>query len=220
MKELNVKVWHLRQTILDIIMTGGCGHIGGDMGAVNLLAVLFSRMNVSPDQLDDPDRDRFVLSKSHCVEALYAVWADRKLLKLDEILKTYSKFGSEYIGHPHNTFPGIDLRQSAGIGITNQRDDCSLGARNGEVRLSGNRMAGCTHKAYDGSDAGQCGHDLSQNRHPTVSVLFGGKGGICAARRCCTDRCHLWSCHEARGTHKRTGGVEGCASAMQMTGSS
>ena len=63
MKELKVKVWRLRQNILDIIMAGGCGHIGGDMSVVDLLTVLYSRMNVSPDRLKDPNRDRFVLSK-------------------------------------------------------------------------------------------------------------------------------------------------------------
>ncbi len=40
MKELKVKVWRLRQNILDIIMAGGCGHIGGDMSVVDLLTVL------------------------------------------------------------------------------------------------------------------------------------------------------------------------------------
>ena len=131
MKELKVKVWRLRQNILDIIMAGGCGHIGGDMSVVDLLTVLYSRMNVSPDRLKDPNRDRFVLSKGHCVEALYAVLADKGFLKLDEILKSYSKFGSEYIGHPHNTLPGIEmcsgslghgLSVSVGMALAGKRD--------------------------------------------------------------------------------------------------
>lgn len=131
MKELNVKVWQLRQNILDIVMAGSCGHIGGDMSVIDLLTVLYSRMNISPERLNDPNRDRFVLSKGHCVEALYAVLADRGFLKLEDILKTYSKFGSEYIGHPHNTLPGIEmcsgslghgLSVSVGMALAGKRD--------------------------------------------------------------------------------------------------
>ncbi|MBQ8130205.1 MAG: transketolase [Clostridia bacterium] len=119
MNALAVKAYRLRQDVLDIIMAGGGGHIGGDMSSMEIMLTLYSRMNVSPERLRDPDRDRFVLSKGHCVETLYAVLADKGFLSLDEVKAQFSRFGSEYIGHPHNTIPGIEMNSgSLGHGLS------------------------------------------------------------------------------------------------------
>ena len=68
--------WKLRQDTVDIIMAGGGGHIGGDMSVVDILITLYGKvMNMSADRTDDPDRDRFLLSKGHAMEAYYAVLA-------------------------------------------------------------------------------------------------------------------------------------------------
>ena len=119
MNALAVKAYDLRQDVLDIIVSGGGGHIGGDMSCVEIVLALYSRMNVSPDRADDPGRDRFVLSKGHCVETLYAVLADKGFLDMNEVKAQFSKFGSEYIGHPHNTLPGIEMNSgSLGHGLS------------------------------------------------------------------------------------------------------
>ena len=119
MNQLAVKAYDLRQDVLDIIVSGGGGHIGGDMSCVEIVLALYSRMNVRPECPDDPDRDRFVLSKGHCVETLYAVLADRGFLDINEVKAQFSKFGSEYIGHPHNTLPGIEMNSgSLGHGLS------------------------------------------------------------------------------------------------------
>ena len=91
--DLKIKAYDLRKNILDIVIAGRCGHIGGDMSVLEVLMTLYDRMNVSPDRLEDPDRDRFVLSKGHCVEALYAVLAEKGFLSLPDIL--------EQIGRAH-----------------------------------------------------------------------------------------------------------------------
>ena len=84
--ELELKSWDLRRDIVDIIMAGGGGHIGGDMSVLNTLLVLYkNHLNITPDTTEDPNRDRFVLSKGHAVEALYAVLADCGFLDLDDI---------------------------------------------------------------------------------------------------------------------------------------
>ena len=117
--QLAVKAYKLRQDVVDIIVSGGGGHIGGDMSSVEIMLTLYSRMNVSPENPDDPDRDRFVLSKGHCVETLYAVLADRGFMDIEEVKAKFSKFGSEYIGHPHNTLPGIEMNSgSLGHGLS------------------------------------------------------------------------------------------------------
>ena len=119
MNKLAVKAYDLRQDVLDIIVAGGGGHIGGDMSSMEIMLTLYSRMNVSPERLRDPDRDRFVRSKGHCVETLYAVLADKGFLSLDEVKAQFSRFGSEYIGHPHNTIPGIEMNSgSLGHGLS------------------------------------------------------------------------------------------------------
>ena len=119
MNALAAKAYDLRQDVLDIIVSGGGGHIGGDMSCVEIVLALYSRMNVSSDRTDDPDRDRFVLSKGHCVETLYAVLADQGFLNIDEVKAQFSKFGSEYIGHPHNPLPGIEMNSgSLGHGLS------------------------------------------------------------------------------------------------------
>ena len=117
--QLAVKAYKLRQDVVDIIVSGGGGHIGGDMSSVEIMLTLYSRMNVNPENPDDPDRDRFVLSKGHCVETLYAVLADRGFMDIEEVKAKFSKFGSEYIGHPHNTLPGIEMNSgSLGHGLS------------------------------------------------------------------------------------------------------
>ena len=119
MNQLSVKAYELRQHVLDIIVSGGGGHIGGDMSSMEIMLTLYSRMHISPDHADDPDRDRFVLSKGHCVETLYAVLADRGFMDLEEVKAKFSRFGSEYIGHPHNTLPGIEMNSgSLGHGLS------------------------------------------------------------------------------------------------------
>jgi transketolase len=119
MNALAVKAYDLRQDVVDIIMAGGGGHIGGDMSCMEIILTLYSRMNVSPDHQDAPERDRFVLSKGHCVETLYAVLADKGFLDINEVKAQFSKFGSEYIGHPHNTLPGIEMNSgSLGHGLS------------------------------------------------------------------------------------------------------
>ena len=119
MDNLREKTYELRQNILDIVVAGKGGHIGGDMSVVDILATLYFRvMNVSPKNQDSPDRDRFVMSKGHSVEALYAVLASAGFFPLQEVLEKFSQFGSPYIGHPNNHLPGIEMNSgSLGHGL-------------------------------------------------------------------------------------------------------
>ncbi|MBQ7725305.1 MAG: transketolase, partial [Lachnospiraceae bacterium] len=107
MDNLKALSYELRKNTVDIIRNGGGGHIGGDMSVMEILVALyFSVMNISPENADDPKRDRFVMSKGHSVESLYAVLAKKGFFPLQEVLDTFSKFGSKFIGHPNNKIPG------------------------------------------------------------------------------------------------------------------
>lgn len=118
-QELLKKSWSLRRNVVDIIMAGGGGHIGGDMSVLNALLVLYkNHLNISLETTADPNRDRFVLSKGHAVEALYAVLSDCGFLDLEDVKARFSKFGSPYIGHPNNKLPGIEMNSgSLGHGL-------------------------------------------------------------------------------------------------------
>ena len=119
MENLKAKAFDLRKDAVDIIVAGKGGQIGGDMSVMDILISLyFCQMNVSPDRLEDPDRDRFVLSKGHSVEAYYAVLAAKGFLDLEDVKANFSKFGSKYIGHPNNKLPGIEMNSgSLGHGL-------------------------------------------------------------------------------------------------------
>ena len=119
MEDLKAKTFELRQNVLDIVMAGKGGHIGGDMSVLDILSTLYFRiMNVSPENQADPNRDRFVMSKGHSVEALYAVLAAKGFFPLEEVIRRFSKFGSPYIGHPNNHLPGIEMNSgSLGHGL-------------------------------------------------------------------------------------------------------
>lgn len=119
MNQLKVMSFELRKNVIDIIMAGKGGHIGGDMSVMDILVSLyFDQMHVSPELQDDPNRDRFVLSKGHSVEAYYAVLAKKGFFSLEEVISKFSKFGSPYIGHPNNKLPGIEMNSgSLGHGL-------------------------------------------------------------------------------------------------------
>lgn len=111
--------WDLRQDCVDIIMAGGGGHIGGDMSVIDALMVLYeNHLRITPETVDDPDRDRFVLSKGHAMEAYYAVLCHEGFLDLDDVKARFSKFKSPYIGHPNNKLCGIEMNSgSLGHGL-------------------------------------------------------------------------------------------------------
>ncbi|MDE6839129.1 MAG: transketolase, partial [Acutalibacter sp.] len=115
--DLELLSWDLRQQTLDIIMAGGGGHIGGDMSLINALLVLYeNHLNIST--ASDPDRDRFVLSKGHSMEAYYAVLCHKGFLDLTDVTARFSRFGSPYLGHPKKNLPDIEMNSgSLGQGI-------------------------------------------------------------------------------------------------------
>lgn len=107
---LKEKANELRKDVLEIVYNSSAGHIGGDLSCIDILAVLYNAvMNVSADKCNDPDRDRFILSKAHCADALFTVLADKGYFSMEELKKTFSVYGSKYIGHPNTDVPGVEI---------------------------------------------------------------------------------------------------------------
>jgi transketolase len=111
--QLKLKSLQYRKTVLSIIKHGGAGHTGGSLSSIDILNVLYNRiLRLSPARFQDPDRDRFVQSKGHSVEALYAVLADRGFFPPSE-LETLNQFGSHLIGHPTRHVNGVEQNTGA-----------------------------------------------------------------------------------------------------------
>lgn len=111
--ELKLKAVRLRKKTLEAIFEAGAGHTGGGLSCLDILNVLYNRiLNVSPETFPDPHRDRYVQSKGHSVEALYAVLADRGFFSESE-LKTICHYQSHFVGHPTRHIPGIEMNTGA-----------------------------------------------------------------------------------------------------------
>ncbi len=94
--------FEMRKKLLDLcVQYEGAVHIGGDLSMTDLLIGLFHHgMNVNPDDIRMPERDRFILSKGHGAVCMYIAMCLRGFFDYDEIVRTYGKLDSAYGMHP------------------------------------------------------------------------------------------------------------------------
>ena len=87
----------------------GSGHPTSCCSAAEIMAALFfSEMTYDPRDPQNPDNDRFVLSKGHAAPVLYAAWAEVGFLKRDDLL-TLRRIDSDLEGHPTPRLPFVDM---------------------------------------------------------------------------------------------------------------
>ena len=111
--ELNRKSIEYRKKIITYIYGANAGHTGGSLSCVDILNVLYNHvLDVNPGNFSSPDRDRYIQSKGHTVEALYVVLADKGFFP-EEDLKTLCSYKSHYIGHPTKKVNGIEQNTGA-----------------------------------------------------------------------------------------------------------
>ena len=118
-KCLQVNACKVRKGIIEGVYNAKSGHPGGSLSIADLLTYLyFEKMNVNSSDPEDPNRDRFVLSKGHCAPALYAVLALKGYFSEKE-LKSLRHIGAMLQGHPCIHTKGIDMSSgSLGQGIS------------------------------------------------------------------------------------------------------
>ncbi len=93
----------IRKRDLQLVHDAKAGHIGGALGAADILTTLYLHsLNVDPEHYDDPDRDRFILSKGHIAGILYVTLAARGLID-PAVLPTFLQPESDLNGHPART---------------------------------------------------------------------------------------------------------------------
>jgi transketolase len=101
------------------LMTGDEKHDLASYSTLDVLRVLYERvLDVSPDTIDDPRRDRFLLSKGHGPTAYYAVLCDRGFFP-ESWLPDWGTFDSPLGYHPdRNLVPGVEISSgSLGHGL-------------------------------------------------------------------------------------------------------
>jgi transketolase len=109
----------IRRQIIKMIYSAHGGHMGGSLSSVDILVALyFHAMNYDPADPSNPLRDRFILSKGHSVEGLYAVLARAGFFP-ESRLSEYGSFGGMLYGHPTLKVPGVEIPSgSLGHGLS------------------------------------------------------------------------------------------------------
>ena len=118
--ELQKMANEVRKGIVTSVHSAKAGHPGGSLSAADVFTYLyFEEMNIDPKNPEDPDRDRFVLSKGHTAPGYYAALAHRGYFPVEELL-TFRHVDSRLQGHPcKQDTPGVDMSSgSLGQGIS------------------------------------------------------------------------------------------------------
>ena len=123
--DLKVLTRRLRRHIVNMVYTAKSGHIGGSMSAIDIMAVLYTR--ILKHQPNDPawvGRDRFIMSKGHCTPAQYAILAECGYFPVEE-LASFRRKGGRLQGHSvlgkpggvENSAGALGMGLSFGLGI-------------------------------------------------------------------------------------------------------
>ncbi len=118
-KALKLKAADMREKTVEIIISGGGGHIGGDLSETDVLVNLFDYMKHDPKNPKWDGRDYFVLSKGHSAEALYAVMNSYGYITQEE-LDQFGHLGAKLGGHPTKKVNGVEANTGSlghGLGL-------------------------------------------------------------------------------------------------------
>ncbi len=100
----------IRADIIEEVYEAGSGHPGGSLSAADIVTALyFEELNIDPENADDKDRDRFILSKGHAAPVQYAALAEAGFFDKEELRKL-RKTGAKLQGHPKKgSVSGIEM---------------------------------------------------------------------------------------------------------------
>jgi transketolase len=132
-KWMQQKANEIRQSIIEMLVEAGSGHVAGALGMADIFTALyFGILKHDPTNSLWEERDRLVLSNGHICPVLYATMAHSGYFKLEE-LKTLRKFGSRLQGHPDRRFLpfvettsgplGLGLSQAVGMCLADRIDN-------------------------------------------------------------------------------------------------
>ncbi len=119
-KELKSIARQVRAMVIGLSFDCGVAHLGSSLSCVDILVALYwTAMSIDPKRPDDPDRDRFILSKGHAAAALYSVLCQRGFFN-EKQLRLMGKEGSIVTEHPGpGCLPGVEVGSgSLGHGLS------------------------------------------------------------------------------------------------------
>ena len=119
-RKLNLIAVKIRKHIIEMLFRAKSGHPGGSLSAVDAIVTLyFHHMKHNPNKPEDPNRDRFILSKGHAAPALYAALAECGYFSVKE-LKKLREINCMLQGHPVCKYiPGVEASTgSLGHGLS------------------------------------------------------------------------------------------------------
>ena len=103
------KAISIRKRALKSHYVGKTSHIGSGFSCADILTFLYTKwLNISQENLQHPDRDRFILSKGHAAAIYYSTLAECGVIP-QKWLDSYCQFGSLLGGHVHHSIPGVEV---------------------------------------------------------------------------------------------------------------
>ena len=97
-----------RGDILTMTSIADSGHPGGSMSSLDMYLLVYHCANIALDNLDDPGRDRVVISHGHTSPAVYSCMARNGFFDVDGPVATFRKAGSRFEGHVEPDVPGAE----------------------------------------------------------------------------------------------------------------
>jgi transketolase len=126
----------IRRDIVEMVYSAQSGHPGGSLSAVEYLLWLYEEeLNISPENPDDPDRDRLVYSKGHACPVLYAILS-RKGFFDGNPNEEFRRLGGKLPGHSSPKVPGVEFPSGSlgqglsfanGVALGAELDDADYG---------------------------------------------------------------------------------------------
>jgi transketolase len=109
---LKNRALHVREHIIRMATDGGC-FIGASLSCADIIVFLYSELlNVTPDQIENPERDYFFLSKGHDVPALYGTLAELDFMPKERLLQ-HLKISNSMYWHPNRSIPGVEFHSGS-----------------------------------------------------------------------------------------------------------
>ncbi len=109
-QELERIAKQLRKRIIETSFRAKIPHLGSCLSCIDILIYLYwNVLSIDPLKPEDPDRDRFLLSKGHGAPALFQVLAERGYYSIER-LNEFGEPGSVFHEHPPKPgfIPGVE----------------------------------------------------------------------------------------------------------------
>ena len=109
---LSARSFKVREHIIRMSTGGGC-FTGASLSCADILVYLYSEiMNISPENVNDPERNYLFLSKGHDVPALYGAFAETGLIEPSR-LANHLKTNDDIYWHPNRNIPGVEFHSGS-----------------------------------------------------------------------------------------------------------